>query len=123
MDLFNSLPMLPGLRSAASQGHVGVSQVLNEGRQARRGHVARDDGHGLLCVLPLLFLNETIQDETPVPSAILYIALHRDRGVHHLRKAIAHLAEHLVALRLIVHDDIASLPELASVHVMCQGTA
>ena len=32
-------------------------------------------------------------------------------GLHHLRNALVHLAEHLVALRLIILDEVTSLPE------------
>ena len=40
--------------TAGSEDHVGVAQVLEEGRQAESIHATRDDGSGLLHALPLL---------------------------------------------------------------------
>ena len=40
--------------ATGSEDHVGVAQVLEEGRQAERVHAAGNDGSGLLHALPLL---------------------------------------------------------------------
>ena len=42
--------------TASSQDHVGVAQVLEEGRQMKSVHPARDDGSCLLYALPLLLV-------------------------------------------------------------------
>ena len=52
--------LVPEGATTGSQDHVGVTQVLEESRQAQRVHATRDDRGGLLHALPLLVVVRAI---------------------------------------------------------------
>jgi len=52
--------LVPEGATPGSQDHIGVTQVLEEGRQSERVHTARNDGCGLLHALPLLMVIGTV---------------------------------------------------------------
>merc|ERR1719284_2084356 len=54
--------LVPEGTAAGSQDHVGVTQVLEERRQAQSVHPTGNDGGGLLHALPLLVVVRAIRE-------------------------------------------------------------